>query len=135
MSITDRVSPSDPGNDFEPWLAAEFAGIGAFTALVVLVRIAPPLVTALCSTYVNVIGPEVSWGEIAVMFAGSGQDWDGAAFFPRQDAHRQPLPNPTARLLLRELEGRLEEDRLVLNEGHFFDRWGRRLRIDEDPSG
>jgi hypothetical protein len=26
---------------------------------------------------------------------------------------------------------RLDEDRLVLNEGHFFDKWGRRLRIDE----
>jgi hypothetical protein len=26
---------------------------------------------------------------------------------------------------------RLDDDRLVLNEGHFFDKWGRRLRIDE----
>jgi hypothetical protein len=32
---------------------------------------------------------------------------------------------------LRELEARLDEDRLVLNEGHFFDKWGRRLKIEE----
>jgi len=42
-----------------------------------------------------------------------------------------PLDNPTARLRLRELESRVNGDRLVLNEGHFFDAWGRRLRIDE----
>jgi hypothetical protein len=34
-------------------------------------------------------------------------------------------------LRLREIEARLDADRLVLNEGHFFDRWGRRLNIEE----
>ena len=42
-----------------------------------------------------------------------------------------PLDNPTARLRLRALEARLAEDRLVLNEGRFFDRRGRRLTIEE----
>ena len=120
---------------FEPWLAAAFAAQGSFTALVVLVRIEDAMVTPLASTYLNVIGDAVSWGEIVAMFAGAGQPWDGAAFFPRQDPHGQPLHNPAARLLLRELEARLAEDRLVLNEGHFFDRWGRRMRIDEVPPG
>ena len=32
---------------------------------------------------------------------------------------------------LRELEARLNDDRLVLNEGEFFDKWGRRLKIEE----
>ena len=26
---------------------------------------------------------------------------------------------------------RLDADRLVLNEGHFFDRWGRRMKVEE----
>jgi hypothetical protein len=130
------LSTSDPAapNDFEPWLAAEFARTGAFTALVVLVDIEEPRVTPLCSTYFNVIGDEVAWDDIVVMFAGSGADWDGAAFFPvtAADADGGPLDNPTARLRLRELESRLDDDRLVLNDGYFFDKLGRRLQIEEE---
>jgi len=121
---------SDAPTEFEPWLAEAFAATGAFTALIVLVRIGETQVTPLCSTYVNVIGPEVSWGDMVVMLAGAGQAWDGVAFFPEQERGR-PLDNPIARTRLRLLEQRLDEDRLVLNEGHFFDRWGRRMRIDE----
>jgi hypothetical protein len=117
--------------DFEEWLAREFAASGAFTALVILVEIGGTAVTPLCSTYFNVIGDEVSWGDIVVMFAGSGADWHGAAFFPVVARQGGPLDNPAARLRLRELETRVDEDRLVLNEGHFFDKWGRRMRIDE----
>jgi hypothetical protein len=32
---------------------------------------------------------------------------------------------------LRALERRVIEDRMTINEGHFFDAWGRRLRIEE----
>jgi hypothetical protein len=125
------TSDANPGNDFEPWLAEEFAARGAFTAFAILVEIDDTQVTPLCSTYFNVIGTEVTWGEIVVMFAGAGADWHGAAFFPMTSDDGHPLDNPTARLRLRELEARLDDDRLVLNEGHFFDKWGRRMRIDE----
>jgi hypothetical protein len=120
-----------PTTDFEQWLAAEFAQTGAFTALAVLVEIAERNVVPLCSTYFNVIGDEVDWGEMTVLFAGAGREWDGAAFFPRTAADGGPLDNPNARLRLHELESRLDADRLVLNEGHFFDKWGRRLKIEE----
>ena len=30
-----------------------------------------------------------------------------------------------------QLEERLDDDRLVLNEGHFFDKWGRRMKVEE----
>jgi hypothetical protein len=119
------------GNDFEPWLAGEFAASGAFTALVVLVEIADTQVTPLCSTYFNVIGDEVEWSEIVTMFAGSGHSWHGAAFFPTVAADGGPVDNPTARLRLHELETRIDADRLVLNEGYFFDAWGRRMMIEE----
>jgi hypothetical protein len=121
----------DRDNDFECWLADEFAATGAFTAFAILVEIAGPRVTPLCSTYFNVIGDEVEWSEIVLMFAGAGRDWDGAAFFPAVDDGGGPLDNPTARARLRALEARLEDDRLVLNEGLFFDKWGRRLKIEE----
>jgi hypothetical protein len=126
------VSTSEQAKtDFESWIAEEFARTGAFTALVVLVEIGEAKVTPLCSTYFNVIGGEVDWADISVMFAGSGRRWDGASFYPVTDSDGGPLDNPTARLQLRELEARLDDDRLVLNEGHFFDQWGRRMRIEE----
>lgn len=128
MSISD---PTARENAFERWLAAAFAEIGAFTALVVLVDIGARRVTPLCSTYFNVIGDEVAWEDMELMFAGSGADWRGAAFFPVTAPMGGPLDNPSARLKLRALETRLTADRLVLNEGHFFDRLGRRLQIEE----
>lgn len=125
------MSISDAGKtDFDVWIADEFDRIGEFTAFVVLVGIGETKVLPLCSTYLNVIGDEIDWAEITVLLAGSGQDWHGASFFPVTGPHG-PLDNPTARLRLRELEARIDDDRLVLNEGHFFDKWGRRLRIEE----
>jgi hypothetical protein len=117
--------------DFERWIAEEFARTGDLTALVVLVAIDDPQVMPLCSTYFNVVGDEVDWAEITVLFAGSGQDWHGVAFFPATATGGGPLDNPSARTRLRALEARLDEDRLVLNEGRFFDRWGRALKIEE----
>jgi hypothetical protein len=128
------VSISDPNEnacDFDRWVVQEFAALGPFTALVVLVSIGEAQVTPLCSTYFNVIGDEIAWADITVLFAGSGANWNGAAFFSANDVAGGPLDNPAARLKLRELEGRLNEDRLVLNEGNFFDAWGRRLQIEE----
>jgi hypothetical protein len=127
------VSISDPNagkTDFDRWIGQEFARTGAFTALAILVEISETKVTPLCSTYFNVIGDEIDWGEITVLFAGAGTAWDGASFFPVVGPHG-PLDNPNARLKLRALDARLDDDWLVLNEGHFFDKWGRRLQVDE----
>lgn len=126
------MSISNPEKtDFDRWIAEEFSQTGDFTALVVLVLIGETKVHPLCSTYLNIIGDETDWAEITVLFAGSGQNWNGASFFPVTGPGGGPLDNPTARLRLHELEQRLDDDRLVLNEGHFFDQWGRRLKIEE----
>ena len=128
MSTSDA---SDNATDFDRWIVEQFASTGTFTALVVLVEIAGTKVAPLCSTYFNVIGDEIDWGEVTVLFAGAGAEWDGASFFPTTASVGGPVDNPTARLRLRELEARLDQDRLVLNQGHFFDKWGRRLKIEE----
>lgn len=126
MSISDETP-----TDFDLWLTEEFARTGEFTALAVLVEITETQVLPLCSTYFNVIGSETNWSEITILFAGAGRDWDGASFFPLTSPHGGGLDNPTARLRLRELEQRIDGNPLVLNEGNFFDKWGRRLKVEE----
>ena len=121
----------EPQTDFDTWLAEEFVRTGEFTALAVLVEITETQVLPLCSTYFNVIGNETNWGEITILFAGAGRDWHGASFCPVTSPHGGALDNPNARLRLRELESRLDDNPLVLNEGNFFDKWGRRLKVEE----
>jgi hypothetical protein len=136
VSITSRKGAGTKGagrhdlTEFDLWLRESFATHGAFTALVVLVKIGGLEVAPLASTFFNIIGDEIRWPQIVALFAGSGKQWDGAAFFPVLDSGG-PLLNGEARSRLRALEARVKADRLVLNEGHFFDAWGRRLKIEE----
>jgi hypothetical protein len=128
------VSTSDAGTDFDRWIAGEYAAgtPRGFTALVILVKIGKRDVKPLCSTFVHVIGDELDWGEMTTLLAGAGMRWDGAAFFPRRDARDQgPLDTPAARLLLLAQEDRVKADAAAINEGHFFDRWGRRMKVEE----
>jgi len=120
------------GTDFDAWLVKAFRK-GPFTAFIVLVRIAELKVEPLRSTYAHVIGDEIDWGDVTLMLRGAKVNWDGAAFFPMRAENGGPLDDGTARVKLRLLESRIDADRLVLNEGKFFDVWGRRMRIDEAP--
>ena len=72
----------------------------------------------------------MDWTDIVELFAGSGRSWDGAAFFPTKAANGGPIDNPTARLRLAELEAKVTENRMILNDGHFFDALGRRIEIE-----
>jgi hypothetical protein len=119
--------------EFDAWLATMVRQHGEFTALVVLTQICDRSVVPLCSTYLHVIGDEVDWNDITTMFAGSGQSWDGAAFFPTKATNGGPVDNPTARMRLAELEAKVTEDRMILNEGHFFDAQGRKIKIEPIP--
>jgi hypothetical protein len=116
--------------EFDQWLADMVRAHGQFTILVVLTGIGEGRVAPLCSTYVHVMGDEIDWEEIKVMFAGSGQSWDGAAFFPTKAQNGGPVDNPTARRRLAELEAKVSQNRMVLNDGHFFDTQGRRIEIE-----
>jgi hypothetical protein len=129
VSISER---DDPVNDFERWVAGAFAKTGAFTALVVLVEIVETQVTPMCATWFNIVTGDIEWGDVAVMFAGAGRDWHGAAFFPVVASDGGPVDNPTARLRLHELEGGIDGDLLALNEGSFFDREGRRVQVEKE---
>jgi hypothetical protein len=121
-----------PANDFERWIAGAFATTGSFTALVVLVETIENQAAPMCSTWLNVTAGGVEWSDIAVAFAGAGREWDGAAFFPVSAPDGGPVDNPAARLRLRELEARIDDDLLALNDGALFDRSGRRMQIEKE---
>ncbi len=123
------MSTSD-ATEFDDWLAALYESTGDFTMLVILTEIREQGVTPLCSTYFHVVGEDADWDSMSLMFAGSGQQWDGAAFFPTKSPQGGPIDNPTARLRLNELEENVTKDRMVLNEGNFFDALGRKIKVE-----
>jgi len=103
---------------------------GEFTALVILTGIGERSVTPLCSTYLHVIGDEVAWQELAALFGRSGRDWHGAAFFPTKGRNGGRVDKETAHRRLAELEAKVTENRMVLNDGHFFDALGRSIKVE-----
>jgi hypothetical protein len=128
------VSTSEAQTDFDHWIAGEYAAGSprGFTAFIILVKIGRKDVTPLASTWAHIVGDETRWGEMTTLLSRSGKKWDAVAFFARRDARDGgPLDEFAAKLLLRDQEDRVREDRLVLNAGSFFDAWGRRLRVDE----
>lgn len=117
---------------FDGWIRHEFRRSGGFTALVILVGIGELSVTPLRSTYFHVIGDEFGWPETAELLGGSGVEWDGVLFSSiHNEKDGGPVADILARSALTDLALRLEEDRLVLNRNHFFDRWGRRIQVEE----
>jgi hypothetical protein len=117
--------------DFDRWLSEQFAEIGTFTALLVLLRTAEPHVTPVCSSYVNVIGDEIDWDEMTVLLHGAGVAWDAVAFFVEITDDGGALTSVEANRRLKDLVEAIEADRLHLNRGRLFDRLGRRLQIEE----
>ncbi|MGE0849270.1 MAG: hypothetical protein AB7O44_06550 [Hyphomicrobiaceae bacterium] len=127
------MSSADPDagrTEFDDWLAGMVRQHGEFTVLVVLTEIGERRVVPLCSTFLHVIGDEVDWKDLKTTFGTSGQRWDGAAFFPTKARGGGLIDNTTARARLGELEAKVREDRMILNDGHFFDVSGRHIKIE-----
>jgi hypothetical protein len=126
------LSSADTPNatEFDAWLQDMVARHGDFTVLVILTEIGERRVEPLCSTYLHVVGDEVDWQEMKGLLAGSGRSWQGAAFFPTKARNGGAIDGDTARLRLSELEAKIMENRMILNDGHFFDALGRRIEIE-----
>jgi hypothetical protein len=102
-----------------------------FTALIILVEIGKETVKPVTSSYVHLIGDEVSWFEFASLLHKSGRSWDGVVIFPEIERGGGPVPDLLASVKLRELEEDVKADPLHINQGHFFDLWGRRMKVEE----
>lgn len=117
---------------FDLWVRDEFARSGSFTALIVLVVIDEDTVRPLRSSHVHLIGYEVAWQDMAALFDKAGSEWDGVLFSVRTDDDiGGPITDAAALIALKDYVQEIIEDRSLLNSGHFFDRKGRRLRVDE----
>jgi len=116
---------------FDEWVVNEYRRTGGFTALVVLIATGNLEVIPLRSTFMHVIGDELNWLELSKLLHGSGVSWNSVLMMSIADTDGGPIEDITAREALRSLEKRIIEDRMVINEGHFFDKWGRRMKIEE----
>ena len=116
---------------FDDWIVQQYRRSGGFTALIVLVRIADLSVVPLRSTYVHVIGDDIDWKAMARLLGGAGVAWDGVLIEALAGEKGGPVPDADARAALRGLERRVMGDRLTINRGHFFDRLGRRMMVEE----
>ena len=96
----------------------------------ILMKEEPTTLTPLVSSYVHVIGDEVSWLDLTTTLNGAGVSWDSVATFAGQDEFQQIFADSEAKARLRELEVALIADRLVVQKGKLFDRWGRLLQIE-----
>jgi hypothetical protein len=115
--------------DFDDWLVQNFARVGAFTMLIVLVEIGETSIGMLRSSYLHVIGDETRWSDMVELFAASGAAWNGAALFQADRAGL--VTDAVAKQRLASLATHLEADRSIINHGEFFDARGLRLKLEE----
>ena len=121
--------------DFEPWLERQFALMGPFTVLIILIAIRAPTLYPLGGSYAAVIGDEMGWPEMRRLLDASGMKWDGAALFAVPGEDGKPLTDTDARARLKALQDRVIADHARINDGAFFDRKGRLMRVEEIETG
>jgi hypothetical protein len=117
--------------DFDRWIEAQFAASGPFTALIILVKIESTTIWPLGSSYATVIGSELHWPGMRRLLDNSKLPWSGMAVFPTFSEVGGPLTDDGARQRLAEVQQRVIADHAVINEGFFFDRLGRMIRLEE----
>jgi hypothetical protein len=115
---------------FDAWLRETFAATKGFTALLLLVRTDARTIWPLGSSYANVIGNDLAWPEFRALLDRSALDWNAVVVFAAAAAGGGPLADAEARRRLREIQDRVIADHAAVNDGAFFDRKGRLLRLD-----
>lgn len=121
---------SSSGADFKTWFDDRFAETGGFTALILLLAIGDGKVSPISCSYVHVIGNETRWVDMKAMLDASHVAWDGFVIFAESPPGGGPLIDIVAKT---RLQARIDEataNRMVLNDGGFFDNRGRAIRID-----
>lgn len=116
--------------DFDRWLENQFAASGPFTALIILVKVDGTTIWPVGSSYATVIGSDLHWPGMRRLLDQSKLPWDATAIFPTFSDAGGPLSDASARRRLEEVRSRVIADHATINEGVFFDRQGRMMRLE-----
>lgn len=111
--------------DFDSWVALLTAGGGAVTAHAALLADREAGFQPVCGTWVELSG-ETEWGEMVILFAGAGLQWDAVAFF----AGDRVLDHPAALRRMQALEAELDDEPRLLGGAEVFWPNGRRVSAD-----
>jgi hypothetical protein len=122
--------PNPPPNAFEAWFTSMFRREGAFTMFLIIMEQEPSTVTPLFGTYLQAVGDELSWSDLVALLDTAESPWDIVAVFAGQDENGGLFGDHEAKARMRELEEALLADRLVLQKGEMFDKWGRAMQIE-----
>ncbi|HJQ59929.1 MAG TPA: hypothetical protein VJ890_23690 [Vineibacter sp.] len=114
---------------FDAWLRETFAATKGFTALLLLVRTDARTIWPLGSSCANVIGNELDWAAFRKLLDQSRLSWNAVAVFAAAADTGGPLSDAEAKRRLQDIQARVIADHATVNEGAFFDRKGRPLRL------
>jgi hypothetical protein len=115
---------------FDAWLRETYAATKGFTALLLLVRTDARTIWPLGSSYANVIGNELTWAEFRKLLDRSELGWNAVVVFTAIADSGGPVSDAEARRRLKQAQERVIADHAAVNEGAFFDRKGRPLRLE-----
>jgi hypothetical protein len=115
---------------FDAWVRETYAATRGFTALLLLVRTDERTIWPLGSSYANVIGNELTWTEFRKLLDRSDLAWNAVVVFAAAADSGGPLSDEEARRRLKQAQDRVIADHAVVNEGAFFDRKGRPLKLE-----
>ncbi len=123
-------TPDHSSNAFEAWFTSTFQREGAFTMFLIIMEQHPTTVTPLFGTYLQAVGGTLAWSDLVDLLDTAETAWDIVAVFAGQDANGELFGDDEANVRMRELEAALLSDRLVLQKGELFDKWGRAMQIE-----
>jgi hypothetical protein len=114
---------------FDGWLAETLDREGPFTMFLILMAREPTTIVPLRSTYLHVIGPDVSWPDLLTLIGDVDVAWDAVAIFAGKATAGGPMPDREARGRLGQLQAAIIKDRMTVRKGQLLDRAGRRLEL------
>ena len=118
---------------FDRWLADTLGREGLFTLFLILMEEAPATIVPIRSSYLHVIGPDITWADLVMLISEAESAWHSVAVFAAKAPNGGPMPDVEAQRRLASLQQAVIKDRMVVRKGELFDRGGRRLELSLLP--
>ena len=118
---------------FDRWLAETLDREGPFTLFMILMEAAPATIVPIRSSYLHVIGPDVTWLDLVALIGDADAEWHSIAVFAAKADGGGPIPDVQAQQRLASLQYAVIKDRMTVRKGELFDREGRRLDLSPLP--